>query len=96
MASGRQIWNVTVEPNSNYANVSWRHNFPAGSSEFVLEFTLDSKKPDWAQMYWTESSEKGLILEVYPGWMVGADKESRQNSYKYKYVNGNIEIQTSG
>lgn len=34
---------MTVEPNSNYANVSWRHNFPAGSSEFVLELTLDSK-----------------------------------------------------
>uniref|UniRef100_A0A7N6BDD1 Neural cell adhesion molecule L1 n=1 Tax=Anabas testudineus TaxID=64144 RepID=A0A7N6BDD1_ANATE len=41
---GREIWNLTVEPNSNYANVSWRHNFPAGSSEFVLEFTLDSNK----------------------------------------------------
>ncbi|XP_010776863.1 neurofascin homolog (chicken) a [Notothenia coriiceps] len=39
-----EIWNLTVEPNSNYANVSWRHNFPAGSSEFVLEFTLDSDK----------------------------------------------------
>ncbi|XP_068170719.1 neurofascin homolog (chicken) a isoform X4 [Antennarius striatus] len=40
-----EIWNLTVEPNSNYANVSWSHNFPAGSSEFVLEFTLDSEKP---------------------------------------------------
>lgn len=38
-----------MEPNSNYANVSWRHNFPASSSEFVLEFTLDSKKPDRSQ-----------------------------------------------
>uniref|UniRef100_A0A4W6E646 Neurofascin homolog (chicken) a n=1 Tax=Lates calcarifer TaxID=8187 RepID=A0A4W6E646_LATCA len=44
LAPGREIWNLTVEPNSNYANVSWRHNFPAGSSEFVLEFTLDSDK----------------------------------------------------
>ncbi|KAM6980110.1 neurofascin homolog (chicken) a [Aplochiton taeniatus] len=42
VAPGREIWNLTVEPNSNYANVSWRHNFPAGSSEFVLEFTLES------------------------------------------------------
>ncbi|XP_068568735.1 neurofascin homolog (chicken) a isoform X2 [Cebidichthys violaceus] len=41
---GLEIWNVTVESNSNYANVSWRHNFPPGSSEFVLEFTLDSDK----------------------------------------------------
>ncbi|XP_057702430.1 neurofascin homolog (chicken) a isoform X4 [Corythoichthys intestinalis] len=40
----REIWNLTVEHNSNYANVSWRHNFPAGSSEFVVEFTLDSDK----------------------------------------------------
>ncbi|XP_044068782.1 neurofascin homolog (chicken) a isoform X2 [Siniperca chuatsi] len=44
VAPGREISNLTVEPNSNYANVSWRHNFPAGSSEFVLEFTLDSNK----------------------------------------------------
>nr|XP_046237307.1 neurofascin homolog (chicken) a isoform X3 [Scatophagus argus] len=44
VAPGLEIWNLTVEPNSNYANVSWRHNFPAGSSEFVLEFTLDSDK----------------------------------------------------
>lgn len=49
VAYGREIWNLTVEPNSNYANVSWKHNFPAGSSEFVLEFTLDSKKPDQTQ-----------------------------------------------
>ncbi|XP_062268235.1 neurofascin homolog (chicken) a isoform X4 [Platichthys flesus] len=46
VAPGRQIWDLTVEPNSNYANVSWRHNFPAGSSEFVLEFTLDSNKTE--------------------------------------------------
>lgn len=49
-APGREIWNLTVVPNSNYANVSWRHNFPAGSSEFVLEYTLESKKPDQAQL----------------------------------------------
>ncbi|XP_019911129.2 neurofascin homolog (chicken) a isoform X4 [Esox lucius] len=42
IAPGRVIWNLTVEPNSNYANVSWNHNFPGGSSEFQLEFTLDS------------------------------------------------------
>ncbi|KAF3856883.1 hypothetical protein F7725_017606 [Dissostichus mawsoni] len=42
--SPMKIWNLTVEPNSNYANVSWRHSFLADSSEFVLEFTLDSDK----------------------------------------------------
>uniref|UniRef100_A0A8C8E401 Neural cell adhesion molecule L1 n=1 Tax=Oryzias sinensis TaxID=183150 RepID=A0A8C8E401_9TELE len=42
---GPEIWNLTVDPNSVYANVSWRHSFPSGSSAFVLEFALDSKKP---------------------------------------------------
>ncbi|TST85784.1 Neurofascin [Bagarius yarrelli] len=37
-----KIWNLTVDANSDYANVSWKHNFPFGSSGFVLEFTLDS------------------------------------------------------
>ncbi|XP_034442691.1 neurofascin homolog (chicken) a isoform X10 [Hippoglossus hippoglossus] len=46
VAPGQKIWDLTVEPNSNYANVSWRHNFPAGSSEFVLEFTLDSNNTE--------------------------------------------------
>ncbi|XP_066526712.1 neurofascin homolog (chicken) a isoform X2 [Hoplias malabaricus] len=37
-----KIWNLTVDANSDYANVSWKHNFPVDSSEFVLEYTLDS------------------------------------------------------
>ncbi|XP_059918059.1 neurofascin homolog (chicken) a isoform X3 [Gadus macrocephalus] len=42
VAPGREIWNLTVKPNSNYANVNWTHNFPPGTTEFVIEFTLDS------------------------------------------------------
>uniref|UniRef100_A0A8C5B9H5 Neurofascin homolog (chicken) a n=1 Tax=Gadus morhua TaxID=8049 RepID=A0A8C5B9H5_GADMO len=42
LAPGREIWNLTVKPNSNYANVNWTHNFPPGTTEFVIEFTLDS------------------------------------------------------
>ncbi|XP_030631986.1 neurofascin homolog (chicken) a isoform X2 [Chanos chanos] len=42
LAPGKKIWNVTVDANSDYANVSWKHNFPVDSSEFVLELTLDS------------------------------------------------------
>ncbi|KAM6928306.1 neurofascin homolog (chicken) a [Xenentodon cancila] len=44
-APGLEIWNLTVDSHSDYANVSWRHNFPADSSEFVLELTLDSDNP---------------------------------------------------
>lgn len=32
-----------MDANNDYANVSWKHNFSVDNSEFVLEFTLDSK-----------------------------------------------------
>uniref|UniRef100_A0AAV2MLQ4 Neurofascin/L1/NrCAM C-terminal domain-containing protein n=1 Tax=Knipowitschia caucasica TaxID=637954 RepID=A0AAV2MLQ4_KNICA len=43
LASGWDIWNLTVEPNSHLANVSWRHNLPP-RSQFVIEVTLDSNR----------------------------------------------------
>ncbi|XP_016119681.1 neurofascin-like [Sinocyclocheilus grahami] len=42
IAPNVKIWNLTVDANNDYANVSWKHNFSVDSSEFVLEFTLDS------------------------------------------------------
>ncbi|MBN3281366.1 NFASC protein, partial [Polyodon spathula] len=39
----RQIWNLTVSPNSNYVNISWTHNFLPDATEFVIEYT-DSNK----------------------------------------------------
>ncbi|MGH0166123.1 UNVERIFIED_CONTAM: hypothetical protein FKN15_050163, partial [Acipenser sinensis] len=39
----RQIWNLTVCPNSNYVNISWTHNFLPDTTEFVIEYT-DSNK----------------------------------------------------
>uniref|UniRef100_A0A667XHA6 Neural cell adhesion molecule L1 n=1 Tax=Myripristis murdjan TaxID=586833 RepID=A0A667XHA6_9TELE len=36
------IWNVTAVPNTHHADVRWRHNLPAGISQFVIEYTLDS------------------------------------------------------
>ncbi|XP_051531864.1 neurofascin-like isoform X6 [Myxocyprinus asiaticus] len=42
LAPNVKIWNLTVDANNDYANVSWKHNFSVDSSEFVLEFTLDS------------------------------------------------------
>uniref|UniRef100_A0A8C2EMF6 Neural cell adhesion molecule L1 n=1 Tax=Cyprinus carpio TaxID=7962 RepID=A0A8C2EMF6_CYPCA len=54
IAPNVKIWNLTVDANNDYANVSWKHNFSVDSSEFVLEFTLDSK----SQMH---------ILRAYEG-----------------------------
>ncbi|KAG2468074.1 NRCAM protein, partial [Polypterus senegalus] len=42
-ARGSKIWNVTVSPNTNYANISWTHNFPPDSTEFVIEY-IDSNE----------------------------------------------------
>jgi len=43
IAPNVKIWNLTVDANNDYANVSWKHNFSVDSSKFVLEYTLDSK-----------------------------------------------------
>lgn len=37
----QSIWNVTVLPNSKWANVTWKHNFGPGT-DFVVEY-IDSK-----------------------------------------------------
>lgn len=65
VAPVREIWNLTVDPNSYQANVSWKHSFPAGSSEFVLEVTLDSKKPDEPMLsHWRWELEPHLSATV--------------------------------
>lgn len=37
----QSIWNVTVLPNSKWANITWKHNFRPGT-DFVVEY-IDSK-----------------------------------------------------
>lgn len=37
----QSIWNVTVLPNSKWANITWKHNFGPGT-DFVVEY-IDSK-----------------------------------------------------
>ncbi|XP_061076470.1 neurofascin homolog (chicken) a [Conger conger] len=41
-SAGTQIWDLTVDANSDYANVSWNHDYPPNNCEFVVEITLDS------------------------------------------------------
>lgn len=87
VAPSRKIWDVTAEPNSNYTNINWRHNFPAGSSEFVLEFTLDSKNPDRGQSElpkpraWPDLNEEWE--KTRPEWW---SSRSRQNRWWNKQI----------
>ncbi|KAM4700491.1 LOW QUALITY PROTEIN: neurofascin [Discoglossus pictus] len=38
VTAGLAVWNVTVTPNSYWANITWMHNLGVGS-EFVVEYT---------------------------------------------------------
>ncbi|XP_029631793.1 neurofascin isoform X3 [Salmo trutta] len=83
MAPGSVIWNLTVEPNSNYANVSWNHNFPAGSSEFQLEFTLDSN----GSMSRVPVNQPPIKLA---GLIEGAKYHLRVYSNEYHSISSNV------
>lgn len=52
----QSIWNVTVLPNSKWANITWKHNFRPGT-DFVVEY-IDSKHcyVGWGWRQWCSSS----------------------------------------
>ncbi|XP_061730507.1 neurofascin homolog (chicken) a isoform X5 [Nerophis ophidion] len=80
---GTEIWNVTVERNSNYVNVSWTHNFPPGTSSFVLEFTLDSNQT----MKIVPVTQQPPI--AVPDLQAGAMYHLRVYSHEYNSVSSN-------
>ncbi|XP_046730782.1 neurofascin homolog (chicken) a isoform X5 [Silurus meridionalis] len=86
-----KIWNLTVDANSDYANVSWKHNFPVDSSEFVLEFTLDSN-----------GSMKSVLFKHEPpiklaGLIAGAKYRLRVYSHEHPRVTSEyVTFETSG
>ncbi|XP_061905786.1 neurofascin homolog (chicken) a isoform X8 [Entelurus aequoreus] len=80
---GTEIWNVTVERNSNYVNVSWTHNFPPGTSSFVLEFTLDS---DQTMKIVPVAQQPPIAV---PDLQAGAMYHLRVYSHEYNSVSSN-------
>ncbi|KAI1890658.1 hypothetical protein AGOR_G00155920 [Albula goreensis] len=89
-AQERKIWNLTVEPNSDYANVSWNHDFPPDSIEFFVEFTLDS-----------DGSTKTVLVNQQPpiqlaGLIEGAKYRLRVYSYEQHSISSkSVTFQTS-
>ncbi|XP_041504740.1 neurofascin isoform X3 [Microtus oregoni] len=72
----QSIWNVTVLPNSKWANISWKHNFRPGT-DFVVEY-IDSnhtKKivPVKAQ------AQPIQLTDLYPGMTYTLRVYSRDN-----------------
>uniref|UniRef100_G1P8G4 Neurofascin n=1 Tax=Myotis lucifugus TaxID=59463 RepID=G1P8G4_MYOLU len=72
----QSIWNVTVHPNSKWANITWKHNFGPGT-DFVVEY-IDSnhtKKtvPVKAQ------AQPIQLTDLYPGMTYTLRVYSRDN-----------------
>ncbi|XP_036058874.1 neurofascin isoform X7 [Onychomys torridus] len=99
----QSIWNVTVLPNSKWANITWKHNFRPGT-DFVLEY-IDSnhtKKtiPVKAQ------AQPIQLTDLYPGMTYTLRVYSRDNEgisstvitfmTSTAYTNNQADIATQG
>ncbi|KAM5201833.1 neurofascin isoform 19-T19 [Hipposideros larvatus] len=99
----QSIWNVTVLPNSKWANVTWKHNFGPGT-DFVVEY-IDSnhtKKtvPVKAQ------AQPIQLTDLYPGMTYTLRVYSRDNEgisstiitfmTSTAYTNNQADIATQG
>ncbi|XP_059001855.1 neurofascin isoform X9 [Mustela lutreola] len=99
----QSIWNVTVLPNSKWANITWKHNFGPGT-DFVVEY-IDSnhtKKtvPVKAQ------AQPIQLTDLYPGMTYSLRVYSRDNEgisstiitfmTSTAYTNNQADIATQG
>uniref|UniRef100_A0A2K6F9X9 Neurofascin n=1 Tax=Propithecus coquereli TaxID=379532 RepID=A0A2K6F9X9_PROCO len=99
----QSIWNVTVLPNSKWANITWKHNFGPGT-DFVVEY-IDSnhtKKtvPVKAQ------AQPVQLTDLYPGMTYTLRVYSRDNEgisstaitfmTSTAYTNNQADIATQG
>ncbi|XP_069897815.1 neurofascin isoform X10 [Dipodomys merriami] len=99
----QSIWNVTVLPNSKWANITWKHNFGPGT-DFVVEY-IDSnhtKKtvPVKAQ------AQPIQLTDLYPGMTYTLRVYSRDNEgisstaitfmTSTAYTNNHTDIATQG
>ncbi|XP_045438990.1 neurofascin isoform X7 [Pipistrellus kuhlii] len=97
----QSIWNVTVLPNSKWANITWKHNLGPGT-DFVVEY-IDSnhtKKtvPVKAQ------AQPVQLTDLYPGMTYTLRVYSRDNegisstviTFVTAYTNNRADISTQG
>ncbi|XP_007166249.2 neurofascin isoform X16 [Balaenoptera acutorostrata] len=99
----QSIWNVTVLPNSKWANITWKHNFGPGT-DFVVEY-IDSNRtkktvPVKAQ------AQPIQLTDLYPGMTYTLRVYSRDNEgisstvitfmTSTAYTNNQADIATQG
>uniref|UniRef100_K7GAV0 Neurofascin n=1 Tax=Pelodiscus sinensis TaxID=13735 RepID=K7GAV0_PELSI len=102
--NGSSIWNVKAFPNSNWANITWSHNFSAGT-DFVVEYITSNNTvrsiPVKAQ---TPSSVQ--LADLSPGmtyhlWVFPKWSSPSENSYitfttSSAYTKNHVDIATQG
>ncbi|XP_061237955.1 neurofascin isoform X11 [Bos javanicus] len=60
----QSIWNVTVLPNSKWANISWKHNFGPGT-DFVVEYTDSNHTKKTVPV--KAQAQPVQLTDLYPG-----------------------------
>ncbi|XP_070354019.1 neurofascin isoform X20 [Equus asinus] len=99
----QSIWNVTVLPNSKWANITWKHNFGPGT-DFVVEY-IDSNHTKKSVPVKAQAQPVQLT-DLYPGMTYTLRVYSRDNEgisstvitfmTSTAYTNNQADIATQG
>ncbi|XP_030876806.1 neurofascin-like, partial [Leptonychotes weddellii] len=72
----QSIWNVTVLPNSKWANITWKHNFGPGT-DFVVEYTDSNHTKKTVPV--KAQAQPVRLTDLYPGMTYTLRVYSRDN-----------------
>ncbi|XP_053461676.1 neurofascin isoform X10 [Nycticebus coucang] len=72
----QSIWNVTVLPNSKWANITWKHNFGPGT-DFVVEYTDSNHTKKTVPV--KAQAQPIQLTDLYPGMTYTLRVYSRDN-----------------
>uniref|UniRef100_H0WW59 Neurofascin n=1 Tax=Otolemur garnettii TaxID=30611 RepID=H0WW59_OTOGA len=99
----QSIWNVTVLPNSKWANITWKHNFGPGT-DFVVEYTDSNHTKKTVPV--KAQAQPIQLTDLYPGMTYTLRVYSRDNEgisstvitfmTSTAYTNNQADIATQG
>nr|XP_054363909.1 neurofascin isoform X4 [Mirounga angustirostris] len=99
----QSIWNVTVLPNSKWANITWKHNFGPGT-DFVVEYTDSNHTRKTVPV--KAQAQSVQLTDLYPGMTYTLRVYSRDNEgisstiitfmTSTAYTNNQADIATQG
>ncbi|XP_067387798.1 neurofascin [Emydura macquarii macquarii] len=102
--NGSSIWNVKAFPNSNWANITWSHNFSAGT-DFVVEY-INSNNTVRSIPVKAQTPSSVQLADLTPGmtyqlWVFPKWSRPSENSYvtfttSSAYTKNHVDIATQG